>query len=147
MAEYRHCCEDCLLLCFVPGARNFAKLFGRLCDIKVLLIFLTPLSTSTIPKCILISKLSNSQALRDKRRQIYCSKAIPGLEKFPPDSLHYPPSHIAGRTGNYIRSHPDTLSIQVISGVASIASLVAIPVLRAVGFAATGPVAGSVAAA
>ncbi|PQE09237.1 kinase-like domain protein [Rutstroemia sp. NJR-2017a WRK4] len=47
----------------------------------------------------------------------------------------------------YIKKHPYRFGFQVVGGLATVASLVAVPVLGAVGFAAAGPVAGSAAAA
>ncbi|ESZ91787.1 hypothetical protein SBOR_7825 [Sclerotinia borealis F-4128] len=48
---------------------------------------------------------------------------------------------------NYIKKHPYRFGFQVLSGVATVASVAAVPVLGAVGFSAAGPVAGSTAAA
>ena len=47
----------------------------------------------------------------------------------------------------YARAHPFLLTSQIVGGVGVIASLVALPILGAAGFAAVGPVAGSAAAA
>ncbi|KAM3075636.1 hypothetical protein ACMFMG_007770 [Clarireedia jacksonii] len=45
----------------------------------------------------------------------------------------------------YIQKHPYRFGFQVVGGLVSVASLVAVPVFGTVGFAALGPVAGSVA--
>jgi hypothetical protein len=50
-------------------------------------------------------------------------------------------------TGNYIKEHPVSFTLQAVGVLAMTASVVAVPVLGAAGFAATGPVAGSAAAA
>ncbi|KAJ9652346.1 hypothetical protein H2198_008385 [Neophaeococcomyces mojaviensis] len=50
------------------------------------------------------------------------------------------------RSGRYIKNHPVSFSLQVLGGIASIASIAVLPVLGAVGFAAAGPVAGTAAA-
>lgn len=63
---------------------------------------------------------------------------------FDPDSKN--PSFFQA-AGNYIHDHPVSFGLQVSGGVVLIASIAAVPVLGAVGFAATGPVAGSTAAA
>lgn len=47
----------------------------------------------------------------------------------------------------YAKAHPFLLTSQIVGGVGMIASLVALPILGAAGFAAAGPVAGSAAAA
>ena len=47
----------------------------------------------------------------------------------------------------YAKAHPFLLTSQIVGGVGVIASLVALPILGAVGFAAAGPVAGSAAVA
>ena len=47
----------------------------------------------------------------------------------------------------YAKAHPFLLTSQIVGGVGVIASLVALPILGAAGFAAAGPVAGSAAAA
>ena len=47
----------------------------------------------------------------------------------------------------YAKAHPYLLTTQIVSGVAMTASLVALPIIGAAGFAAAGPVAGSAAAA
>ena len=47
----------------------------------------------------------------------------------------------------YAKAHPFLLASQIVGGVGVIASLVALPILGAAGFAAAGPVAGSAAAA
>lgn len=49
--------------------------------------------------------------------------------------------------GNYVQEHPIRFTLQALGGVAMLASVAAVPVLGAAGFAATGPVAGSAAAA
>lgn len=50
------------------------------------------------------------------------------------------------RVKSYMTTHPVKFTFQVLGGVVSIASLAAMPILGAVGFAAAGPVAGSAAA-
>lgn len=47
---------------------------------------------------------------------------------------------------NYIKQHPIKFGLQVAGGVTSLASLAVLPILGALGFAATGPIAGSTAA-
>jgi len=47
----------------------------------------------------------------------------------------------------YIHNHPVRFTLQILGGVTLLVSLVTVPVLGTVGFAATGPVAGSTAAA
>ena len=47
----------------------------------------------------------------------------------------------------YAKAHPFLLTSQIVGGVGVIASLVALPILGAVGFATVGPVAGSAAMA
>ncbi|KAF5874787.1 uncharacterized protein Bfra_003236 [Botrytis fragariae] len=49
--------------------------------------------------------------------------------------------------GSYIKNHPYRFGFQVLGGAVTIASVVAVPVLGAVGFSAAGPIAGSTAAA
>jgi hypothetical protein len=63
-----------------------------------------------------------------------------------PNYIHHAETFL-GRTHNYVTNHPILFSVQLIGGVASIASLAVVPILGAVGFAATGPVVGSAAAA
>jgi len=53
---------------------------------------------------------------------------------------------IDSKAGAYIQKHPVLFGFQVLGGVASLASLIALPILGAVGFAAAGPIAGSAAA-
>ena len=52
---------------------------------------------------------------------------------------------IGGRFRSYARAHPYLLTSQVVGGVVMTASIFAIPGLGLVGFAAEGPVVGSVA--
>jgi hypothetical protein len=47
---------------------------------------------------------------------------------------------------NYIKEHPLLFGLQIAGGVASLVSVVTLPILGVLGFAATGPIAGSVAA-
>ena len=54
---------------------------------------------------------------------------------------------MGGRIRTYAKAHPFLLASQIVGGVGVIASLVALPILGAAGFAAAGPVAGSAAAA
>ncbi|OCK99255.1 uncharacterized protein K441DRAFT_692846 [Cenococcum geophilum 1.58] len=54
---------------------------------------------------------------------------------------------IVRAAGNYIKEHPVSFTLQAVGVLAMTASVVAVPVLGAAGFAATGPVAGSAAAA
>jgi hypothetical protein len=46
----------------------------------------------------------------------------------------------------YVKNHPVRFGLQVTGGILTLASVVALPILGAVGFGAVGPVAGSVAA-
>ncbi|KAI9778678.1 MAG: hypothetical protein M1816_003927 [Peltula sp. TS41687] len=55
-------------------------------------------------------------------------------------------SRVTAAAGSYIRAHPYLFALQATGILVSTASMVALPVLGAVGFSAVGPVAGSVAA-
>lgn len=46
----------------------------------------------------------------------------------------------------YVKKHPVLFGLQVTGGILSLASIVALPILGAIGFGAGGPLAGSVAA-
>lgn len=54
---------------------------------------------------------------------------------------------LRSRITGYIKKHPILFGFQVVGGICSLASIVALPILGAVGFGAAGPVAGSAAAA
>ena len=54
---------------------------------------------------------------------------------------------MGSKAAGYIKKHPILFSLQVAGGIASLASIIALPILGAVGFGVSGPVAGSAAAA
>lgn len=53
---------------------------------------------------------------------------------------------VLSKMATYVKQHPILFGLQVTGGILSLASVVALPILGAVGFGAAGPVAGSVAA-
>ncbi|KAH9208332.1 hypothetical protein DL95DRAFT_467840 [Leptodontidium sp. 2 PMI_412] len=48
---------------------------------------------------------------------------------------------------DYIKRHPILFGLQVVGGISAIASVIALPILGAIGFTAAGPLVGSAAAA
>jgi hypothetical protein len=60
--------------------------------------------------------------------------------------IRHLPGALLPKLTKYIKEHPLLFGLQVAGGITSLASLVALPILGMLGFAATGPIAGSVAA-